>query len=149
MNLIEHEYTRLLVVDDDLLLQAVLGQFLCLQGFHVTPAEHGEAAKTILLEQRIQLVILDIIMPDKDGLYWLQWIKENCPSLPVLILSSQSSDQDRIKGLELGADDYLTKPFHPKELLIRVSNLLRTHPNANPSASNKTFQIGIAILNDL
>lgn len=128
----------ILIVDDDLVLQELLGQFLHQQGFQVTHAKNGEEASRILPQHTPALIILDIIMPGKNGLYWLQWIKQNCPHMPVLILSSQSSDQERIQGLELGAEDYLTKPFHPRELLIRVRNILRLYSNNG----KKTFMIG-------
>ncbi len=130
--------TEILIIDDDIILQELLHRFLCGQGFRVICAETGEKAAKTLTLCRPSLIVLDIIMPGKDGFYWLQWIKQNHPDTPVLVLSSQSSDQDRIQGLELGAEDYLTKPFHPKELLIRVRNILRFRPLPD----KKIFMIG-------
>ena len=79
----------------------------------------------VLSNFQIDLVALDIVIPGKDGLYWLEWLKKHYPHIPILILSARNSAKDRLKGLELGAIDYLIKPFHPKELLIRIQNTLR------------------------
>lgn len=89
---------------------------------------NGEGLQDFLQAQTPDLIILDIMMPGRNGLYWLSWLKDNHPEIPVLIMSAKDSMDDRMQGLELGAEDYLTKPFHPKELLIRLRNILRNKP---------------------
>ena len=116
---------RILLVDDDVLLQNLLVEYLASHGFLVSTLSNGENIGAVLGNYQIDLVALDIVIPGKDGLYWLEWLKKHYPHIPILILSARNSAKDRLKGLELGAIDYLIKPFHPKELLIRIQNTLR------------------------
>lgn len=118
-----------LVIDDDQVLQAFVKTFLVEQGYSVLSAENGEAARRILTSYTPEIITLDIVMPGKDGLFWLGWLKKNYPQIPVIILSCKTAPDERVAGLDLGADDYLSKPFHPKELLIRINKTLsRTSP---------------------
>jgi DNA-binding response OmpR family regulator len=121
-----HAY-RILLVDDDVLLQNLLVEYLSTHGFLVNTLSNGEDIGQVLNTYPLDLVALDIVMPGKDGLYWLEWLKKHYPHIPVLILSARNSAKDRLRGLELGATDYLIKPFHPKELLIRVKNTLNRY----------------------
>lgn len=124
-------FHHILLVDDDLLLQKLLEDFLSLHACKIHLLPNGEGLHDFLHAQVPDLIILDIMMPGRNGFYWLSWLKENHPEIPVLILSSKGSADDRVHGLELGAEDYLPKPFHPKELLIRLRNILRNKPLHN------------------
>jgi DNA-binding response OmpR family regulator len=116
--------TKVLVIDDDPVLRAFVEAFLVQHGCTVSSAEDGDTACSKLASQLPEIIVLDIVMPGRDGLFWLGWLKENHPQIPVIILSSKTSPDDRVTGLELGADDYLSKPFHPRELLIRINLVL-------------------------
>lgn len=116
---------RILLVDDDILLQKLLEEYLCAQNYQIDALLCGEEISNFFLYQKPDLILLDIMMPGKDGLHWLLWLKTHYPQIPVMLLSAKKSAQERLQGLELGAEDYLTKPFHPKELLIRIRNIMR------------------------
>ena len=130
----------ILVVDDDNVLQALLAHFLPMHGFVVQRALNTEQANLLIAETCPMLVILDILMPGMNGLEWIQQLRQQHPTLPVIIVSSQSSYEDRIQSLELGADDYIAKPFHPKELLMRIHNVLRHHNVDTPYISIGPWQ---------
>lgn len=121
-----HEITpvSVLVIDDDPMLQTFVETFLVAHGYRVFRAENGESARAVLASQTPDIITLDIIMPGKDGLFWLKWLNQNYPQIPVIILSCKTSPDERVAGLDMGADDYLSKPFHPRELLIRIRNIL-------------------------
>lgn len=116
---------HILLVDDDILLRVLLEEFVVMHGCVLHSLGQGDEMVEYLQGQQPDLIALDIMMPGKDGLYWLGWLRDNHPLMPVLLLSTRASARDRLKGLELGADDYLIKPFHPKEFLIRVGHILR------------------------
>ncbi|MBU0656965.1 MAG: response regulator transcription factor [Gammaproteobacteria bacterium] len=123
---------RILIVDDDEILQNLLEEYLRPHGFKISCLSSGAKIADHLKINLPDLILLDIIMPGKNGLYWLAYLKRLHPHLPVLMLSAQSGANDRLRGLELGADDYLIKPFHPKELLIRLRKILGIkQPQAN------------------
>jgi two-component system OmpR family response regulator len=109
-----------------------LQRFLEREGYRVTAVADAAAARTALPDGDFSLVILDIMMPGEDGLSLGRWIRAN-GSLPLLFLSARSDDIDRILGLEIGGDDYLTKPFNPRELLARIKAILR-RADHSPSA---------------
>ncbi len=115
---------HLLVVDDDDRIRTLLKEFLTRQGFRVTAAAHADAARRMLQLLDFDLLILDVMMPGEDGFSLAKWVRENSP-VPILILSARDQSDDRIKGLSLGADDYLSKPFEPQELLLRIEAILR------------------------
>lgn len=133
-----HNPYKLLVVDDDIVLQNLLEEFFRQYDLETACLSSGEEIKKYLNYQQPDIIVLDIIMPGKNGLYWLAWLQKHYPQIPVLILSAQSKADERLQGLELGAIDYLTKPFHPKELLIRVRRILNIK---QPEVSN-FFKIG-------
>tara|TARA_A100000171_G_C2134009_1_gene148726 strand:+ start:2687 stop:3385 length:699 start_codon:yes stop_codon:yes gene_type:complete len=120
---------HLLVVDDDNRLRNLLERYLSEKGYLVTTAENAEQARNVLATEDINLVVLDVMMPDETGLEFLKGLRSDDSSpdqrLPILLLTALDGVNDRIKGLEAGADDYLTKPFEPKELLLRLENILR------------------------
>jgi len=113
-----------LVVDDDRQIGELLGQFLGGQGFRVTAVEDGTAMRRVLAEQTVDAVVLDLMLPGEDGLSLLRVLRA-AGGLPVILLTALGSEPDRVAGLELGADDYLAKPFSPRELLARLRAVLR------------------------
>jgi two-component system, OmpR family, response regulator ResD len=113
-----------LVVDDEPIVRDVVTRYLRRDGFETLEAESGEEARTILETQSPSLVVLDVMLPGINGLDLCQWIRTHS-SLPVILLTARGDEADRIVGLELGADDYVTKPFSPRELAARVKNVLR------------------------
>ena len=115
---------HLLLVDDERSIREPLAQYLTKQGFRVTQTGDAEAARTRLTAYAIDLVILDIMMPGEDGLSLCRHIRST-GNLPVILLTAKSEELDRILGLEVGADDYVVKPFSPRELLARVKAVLR------------------------
>lgn len=125
--------TRLLVVDDDRRLRELLVKFLSENGFLVSSATNAAEARAYLASQSVDLIILDIMMPGEDGLSLTRSLAENGQSkgkggnrtVPVLLLTARDQVDDRIQGLDVGADDYLTKPFEPRELLARIKAILR------------------------
>jgi len=116
--------TSLLIVDDDAVLSGMLAEYLTAEGYGVTQAPDGIQALQILRSAHIDLVVLDIMMPNLDGIDTLKQIR-TIAELPVIMLTARGDDLDRILGLELGADDYLGKPCNPRELLARIKAVLR------------------------
>ncbi len=140
------QYAHLLIVDDDREIRELLQQFLLDNGFkHVSTAADGKQARAVLNQQSIDLVILDIMLPGEDGFSIATSIREES-LIPILMLSARTEISDRVHGLELGADDYLTKPFEPEELLARIHAILRrTRNNASKPDHNLKFG-GITLL---
>ena len=133
MNSPEH----LLVVDDDRQLLGLLAQYLEAGGYRVSTAANAAQMRAVLADHRIDLVVLDLMLPGEDGLSLCRDLRvRGAPPLPILMLTARSEEADRIVGLEMGADDYLTKPFAMRELLARIRAVLRrTHmlpPNLQP-----------------
>lgn len=121
------EDPHILIVDDHREIRETLAQFLQKNGRRATAVANAEAARQALKQNHVDLVILDIMMPGEDGLSLCRHIREG-ERIPVILLSARAEDVDRIVGLELGADDYVVKPFNPRELLARIDAVLRrTH----------------------
>ena len=116
--------SHLLVVDDDREIRALVGEYLKKNGYRVSLAADGRQMESVLEESRIDLVILDLMLPGKDGLSLCRDLRSRS-NLPVLMLTAKSNPFDRVIGLEMGADDYLVKPFEPRELLARIRSVLR------------------------
>lgn len=114
---------KILLVDDDRELTSLLKELLDMEGFNVVIAHDGEQALT-LLDDSIDLLLLDIMMPRKNGIETLKELRQNYQT-PVIMLTARGSDLDRVLGLELGADDYLPKPFNDRELVARIRAILR------------------------
>jgi two-component system response regulator CpxR len=129
----------LLIVDDDLELARMLGEFLAHEGFRTSHATCGEQALALAAERAFDLLILDVMMPGLDGLAVLTALRRDA-SVPVIMLTARGEDGDRILGLELGADDYLAKPFNPHELVARIRAILRRLDR--PRAVRQSFRIG-------
>ena len=115
---------NLLVVDDDERIRNLLRQYLINQGFIVSTASGSEEARNKIKLMRFDLIVLDIMMPGDDGLILTKEIRNNSLT-PIILLTAKSGTESKIEGLELGADDYLTKPFNPKELLLRILSVLK------------------------
>ncbi|WP_426579154.1 response regulator transcription factor [Bacillus altitudinis] len=118
------EQMNILIVDDELDMLELIGSFLQRQGFHVITANNGTGALHQLEKEAIDLVVLDIMMPDMDGFEVCQRIRQTS-QIPILFLTARSYEEDRIKGLEIGADDYIMKPFSLRELAARIETTLR------------------------
>ena len=118
---------QILIVDDARDIREPLGQYLRKQGFRTRLAANAAEAREILADASIHLVVLDIMMPGEDGLSLCRWLVAH-DGPPVLLLTAMADETDRIVGLELGADDYLVKPFNPRELLARARAILRRTP---------------------
>lgn len=127
---------RVLIIDDDEKLRKLLGEYLKDHGFHSTCIADGADVLRVLSTDRPDLVILDIMLPGKDGLEVLKEIRKD-HGLPVIMLTARGDDTDRIVGLELGADDYLPKPFNPRELLARMKAVLRRTVNEDKGGGEK------------
>lgn len=115
---------HILVVDDHPDILDSLAKYLTKNEFRVTKAKDGQALRKCLLKAAIDLVVLDVMMPGEDGLSLCRYLRET-QDIPVILLTARADDMDRIIGLEIGADDYVTKPFNPRELLARIKSVLR------------------------
>lgn len=120
---------HLLIVDDDERIRSLLTKFLRQNGFLVTGAQDAAQARQILAGLVFDLVLLDVMMPGEDGVSFCHDLRRDL-AVPVLMLTARGETSDRIAGLEAGADDYLSKPFEPRELLLRISAILRRAPKA-------------------
>ena len=130
---------HLLVVDDDRRIRDLLSRFLAGEGYRVSTAETAADARTKLSGLSFDLLILDVMMPGESGFDLAKAIRGNS-SVPILMLTARDAAESRIKGLEIGADDYLSKPFEPRELSLRIANILkRAQPAANPPAESVRF----------
>jgi DNA-binding response OmpR family regulator len=125
------EVTTVLVVDDEPIVREVVVRYLEREGFRTLEADDGERARELVESGAPSLVVLDVMLPGTDGLTLCRWIRSRS-DLPVIMLTARGEEADRIVGLELGADDYVTKPFSPRELAARVRTVLR---RAEPAAA--------------
>ena len=116
---------HLLIVDDDERIRSLLQQFLIQSDYLVSTAENAKQAITLLSAIEFDLIILDVMMPGQDGISFTAKLRNLKNNTPILLLTARGEIEDRIKGLEAGADDYLPKPFEPKELLLRINAILR------------------------
>ena len=120
---------HLLIVDDDERIRSLLQQFLVQDGYLISTAENAEQARILLTGIEFDLIILDVMMPGQDGVSFTGELRNLGNNTPILLLTARGETEDRIKGLEVGADDYLPKPFEPKELLLRINAILRRMPD--------------------
>lgn len=137
---------KILIVDDDPRLRDLLRRYLGENGFNVLVSENGEAMKRLWVREHFDVLILDLMMPGEDGLAILKRLRAEKDMTPVIMLTARGEDVDRILGLELGADDYLGKPFNPRELLARIHAVLRRRPRQGapgaPSMENEVVKFG-------
>ncbi len=141
---------NVLVVDDDKEIVGAIEIYLKKEGYNILKAYNGNQALKIVQENEIHLIILDIMMPEKDGIQTLEEIRKN-KSIPVILLSAKSEDYDKIGGLNSGADDYITKPFNPLELIARVNSNLRRYVSLGSlenKNNSKIYQTGELVIND-
>lgn len=121
---------HILVIDDDMRLRSLLQRYLQENGFAVSGAKDAENARMFLQQYKFDILIVDVMMPNENGIEFLQKLRQT-DDVPAIILTAMGNPQDRISGLEAGADDYLPKPFEPKELVLRINNILRRVPSAD------------------
>lgn len=126
------DIAHLLIVDDDERIRGLLQKFLVRHGFLVSTARDAAHARRILSGLEFDLIVLDVMMPGEDGMTLCRDLRSKMVT-PILLLTAKAETADRIAGLESGADDYLAKPFEPKELLLRINAILRRVPQAEPS----------------
>lgn len=119
---------KILIVDDEKLIRDVIKEYSENEGYQITEAENGEEALKKVKKENIDLIVLDVMMPKMDGLTFLKALRKEA-NIPVIILSARSEEYDKLAGFELEADDYLTKPFSPKELIARIKAILKRNGN--------------------
>ena len=130
----------LLVVDDEPDVREVLAEYFTAHGYAVIGAENAEAAKAVATRESVDLALVDIHMPGEDGLSLARHLRERYAGMAIIMLTSASTVVDRIVGLEIGADDYVVKPFEPRELVARIRSVLRrASRNAPPAAENEAL----------
>lgn len=140
---------NILVCDDDREIVEAIEIYLQQEGYQVYKCYDGEQALQVLQQQEIHLLIIDVMMPKLDGIRATLKIRENS-SIPIIILSAKSEDSDKILGLNIGADDYVTKPFNPLELVARVKSQLRRYTQLGNASDNnqEIYQVGGLAIND-
>ena len=141
----ETDKAHILVVDDDTRLRSLLQRFLRENDFYVSVAKDAAEARERLSEYKFDLLIVDIMMPNESGLEFLSKLREE-NDVPVILLTAMGETSDRIAGLESGADDYLPKPFEPKELVLRIKSILKRAPKAATQAV-EILNLGLCIYN--
>ena len=135
--------STVLVVDDEPSVRDVVVRYLRREGYRTLEAGDGDAARELLEQETPSLVVLDLMLPGMDGLSLCRWIRERS-ELPVIMITALGEEADRLTGLEVGADDYLTKPFSPRELVARVTAVLR---RASPlGATAGTIELGDLVI---
>src|SRR3954464_3530853 len=138
--------TRILVVDDDLRLRDLLQRYLTEQGFTVHTVSDAAGMDKIMSRERFDLLVLDLMLPGEDGLSICRRLRGTKNMVPIIMLTAKGEEVDRIVGLEMGADDYLPKPFNPRELVARIHAVLRRRaapvPPGAPSAEPEKVQFG-------
>ncbi|MEM7534462.1 MAG: response regulator transcription factor [Chloroflexota bacterium] len=141
--------TKILVVDDDRTIREVVQGYLEQAGYQVTVAHDGASAMHLIRNETPDLLVLDLMLPDKDGWEITRWIRADrvLAALPIIMLTARVDDSDKIIGLELGADDYITKPFNGREVVARVRSLLRRRSLDRESPQARIIQIGTIALN--
>lgn len=141
---------NILVCDDDKEIVEAIEIYLTQEGYHILKAYDGVEALKILESEEVHLLVLDVMMPKLDGIRATLKIREN-NSIPIIILSAKSEDADKILGLNVGADDYVTKPFNPLELVARVKSQLRRYTQLGGTVkekSEKVYEVGGLAIND-
>lgn len=137
---------KILVVDDDVRIRDLLRRYLTQEGFDVLQAEDGKSVSRVLMREPVDLIVLDLMLPGEDGLSICRRLRGANDRTPIIMLTAKGEDVDRIVGLEVGADDYLGKPFNPRELLARIHAVLRRRPQQEapgaPATENEVVSFG-------
>lgn len=139
-----NEQPHILVVDDDERLRRLLKKFLSENGFNVSIAQDAQDARNKLGLLEFDLIVLDLMMPGESGLDFARDFRSSNDT-PVLMLTAMSEGEDRISGLECGAEDYLTKPFEPRELVLRINNILKRVVRSTPQDQTGLIQLGALV----
>src|SRR5450830_1014040 len=141
---------KILMVDDDLRMRELLQRYLGEQGFSVKAVSDSTEMNAALLQEHIDILVLDLMLPGEDGLAICRRLRSAGNTMPIIMLTARGDEVDRIIGLEMGADDYLPKPFNPRELLARINSVMRRQernlPSA-PSANTDSVSIGEFVFN--
>ncbi|MDW4549015.1 response regulator transcription factor [Defluviimonas sp. D31] len=137
----ERAELHLLIVDDDERIRGLLQKFLVRHGFYVSAARDAAHARRLLKGLDFDLIVMDVMMPGEDGVSLTRDLRERMTT-PILLLTARGDTADRIAGLEAGADDYLAKPFEPKELLLRINAILRRAPASTEPKAPKVLHLG-------
>jgi CheY-like chemotaxis protein len=133
---------RIVVVDDDARIRDLLRRYLAQEGFDVLLAEDSKALNRLMTREHVDLIVLDLMLPGEDGLSICRRLRAANDATPIIMLTAKVEDVDRIVGLEVGADDYLPKPFNPRELLARIHAVLRRRPTVEaPGAPSKEGEL--------
>lgn len=146
MNQSPNHKDKIMVVDDDARIRDLLRRYLMQEGFDVLQAEDGKSLTRLLLREPVDLIVLDLMLPGEDGLSICRRLRAANDRTPIIMLTAKGEEVDRIVGLEVGADDYLGKPFNPRELLARIHAVLRRRPTleapGSPSGDNEVVNFG-------
>ncbi len=134
---------KVLIIDDDQKLRDLLATYLVANGYEVFCAESGPKARQLLHQETVDIIVLDVMMPKEDGFQVAERLALQGDKTPIIFLTAVIAPEDRIKGLELGAQDYITKPFEPKELLLRLKNIL----NRKSDHNKKSISFGGFVFN--
>ena len=133
---------KLLIVDDEQKIRELIGKYATFEGYTFAEADNGMMAVDMVRNQAFDLIIMDIMMPELDGFSASREIRKSNPSIPIILLSARGEEYDKIHGFELGIDDYVVKPFSPKELMMRIGAVLRRSNSSTPSDDqHQTTQI--------
>ncbi|OUX41867.1 DNA-binding response regulator [bacterium TMED277] len=139
-----YDEKHILLIDDDERILSLLNTFLNQNGFITSSAKNSQEARSLLDYFEFDILIIDIMMPGETGLELLESLRKN-NNIPIILLSAKGETSDKISGLELGADDYLSKPFEPKELLLRIKNLLSRNNLTEETTYEQRVKIGTKI----
>jgi len=141
---VQEDLPHVLIVDDDTRIRSLLQRYLASNGYRITAAENAAEARSRLKGLTFDLIVLDIMMPGESGLSLTESLRKTL-DVPILLLTARGESQDRIAGLEVGADDYLAKPFEPKELLLRIQTIIRrTRPEEK---TGREIKMGACVYN--
>jgi two-component system, OmpR family, phosphate regulon response regulator OmpR len=131
------ENYKILVVDDDMRLRSLLERYLTEQGFQVRGVANADQMDRLMTRESFHLMVLDLMLPGEDGLSICRRLRSQSNPLPIIMVTAKGEEVDRIVGLEIGADDYIPKPFNPRELLARIRAVLRRQANELPGAPSQ------------
>ncbi len=129
---------NILVVDDDAEIRQLVGQVLTREGYRVSEAHDTGQARSLLADRSVSLIVLDLMLPGEDGLSFCRALRGEGDPTPIIMLTAKGDDFDRVLGLEMGADDYLPKPFHSRELLARIKAVMRRTSAASPDSPKRS-----------
>jgi DNA-binding response OmpR family regulator len=133
---------RILLVEDDVNLGTILSEFLSMKNYKVDLCKDGEEGHTSYNNNEYDLCLLDVMMPKKDGFTLAKEIRQSNKNIPIIFLTAKSMQNDKIEGLKIGADDYITKPFSTEELLLRINAILKRSASIKKVFQNKSYELG-------